>query len=90
MILGVGKNGHIGFNEPGTGLNTLTHIVDASTSTRESSKDFIKTKPKYSLPTVTTMGIRSILNTRQIAVVAFGKEKAEAIKQLAYSLPNSK
>ncbi|WP_439442924.1 glucosamine-6-phosphate deaminase [Listeria aquatica] len=79
QILGIGTNGHIGFNEPGTSFDSLTHKVLLTESTREANKIYFEKEedvPTYAY----SMGIKSILNAKKIILLAFGKSKAEAIK----------
>lgn len=81
QILGLGTNGHIGFNEPGTEAGTKTHCVQLAESTREDNARFfgsIDEVPTHAI----TMGIDSILKSKEILVLASGKNKAEAVKIL--------
>lgn len=81
QILGLGTNGHIGFNEPGTEAGTKTHCVQLAESTREDNARFfgsIDEVPTHAI----TMGIESILKSKEILVLASGKNKAEAVKTL--------
>ncbi|MGV3051016.1 glucosamine-6-phosphate deaminase [Streptococcus hyovaginalis] len=81
QILGIGRNGHIGFNEPGTSFDETTHIVDLAPSTIEANSRFfdsIDEVPKQAM----SMGIVSIMASKTIVLMAFGAEKAEAIKQM--------
>lgn len=81
QILGIGANGHIGFNEPGTSFDSLTHIVELTESTREANKRFFE--KEEDVPThAISMGIRSIMAAKKIILLAFGKSKAEAVKQM--------
>lgn len=78
QILGIGENGHIGFNEPGSHKNSKTRIVKLSESTiQNNSKYFSSTNevPKYSI----SMGIKTILSAKKIILLASGKNKAQAI-----------
>lgn len=80
QILGIGHNGHIGFNEPGSSFTDKTRLVDLTASTIEANKRFFKSidevpKQAYS------MGIGSILGAKGILLLAFGKGKAEIIKK---------
>jgi len=80
QILGIGVNGHIGFNEPGTSFDSTTHKVQLTEETINSNKryfDSIDDVPK----TAYTMGIHSIMKADKIILMAFGKEKAQAIVQ---------
>ena len=81
QILGIGKNGHIGFNEPGTDSNSLTHVVELVASTRESNARFFPSIDEVPTHAITT-GIKSILKSKEIILMASGKEKAEAVKIL--------
>lgn len=79
QILGIGRNGHIGFNEPGTPFDETTHIVDLAPSTIEANSRFfdsIEQVPKQAM----SMGIASIMSSKTIVLLAFGSEKADAIK----------
>lgn len=79
-ILGIGSNGHIAFNEPGTPQQSWTHCVWLSESTRLANKDYFastKTVPTQAI----TMGIATILASRKIILVATGLGKKEVLKQ---------
>lgn len=79
QILGVGRNGHIGFNEPGTSFESETHVVDLQQSTIEANSRFfekIEDVPTQAL----SMGIKNIVAAKTIILFAYGKSKAEAIK----------
>lgn len=79
QILGIGRNGHIGFNEPGSDLNSTTHKVKLTESTIEANKRFFddeKDVPRYAI----SMGIGSIMKGKQIILMAYGEDKADAIK----------
>jgi glucosamine-6-phosphate deaminase len=79
QILGIGRDGHIGFNEPGssfgsrTRLKTLTETTRADNSSLFSDSEEI---PRH----VMTMGIQTILEAEEILLLAFGHDKAEAVK----------
>lgn len=78
QILGIGANGHIGFNEPGTPFTGDTHIIDLNESTRQANARFfesINEVPKQAI----TMGIGTIMKSKEILLLASGKAKAEAI-----------
>ena len=82
QLLGIGRNGHIGFNEPGTDFHSLTHVVDLTDSTREANARFFH-NDKNLVPTqAVTMGIGTIKKSRRIALIANGVDKAEAIAML--------
>ena len=81
MLLGIGHNGHIGFNEPGGSLYPYTHVGILSESTKNANQrnfDAGQTVPDRSL----TMGIASILKCREIVLLALGEGKAEAIERM--------
>lgn len=81
QILGIGRNGHIGFNEPGTSFEERTHVVDLEASTIEANSRFfdsIDDVPKQAI----SMGIASIMDSKMVVLLAFGKEKAEAVRAM--------
>lgn len=78
QILGVGSNGHIGFNEPDDLLLSKTHVVQLRPETVQSNSRFfadVDSVPKMAI----TMGVQAILQAKQIILMAFGKEKAEIV-----------
>ncbi|MBO0471092.1 glucosamine-6-phosphate deaminase [Enterococcus sp. DIV0242_7C1] len=79
QILGIGQNGHIGFNEPGTPLDSLTHVVELTESTINANKrNFEKVED---VPTrAVSMGIGSIMKGKKMILIAYGEAKADAIK----------
>ena len=79
QLLGLGHNGHIGFNEPGEAFETETHCVDLQERTIEANKRFfasIDEVPKQAY----TMGIKTIMMAKKILVVVSGEDKAETVK----------
>ncbi len=79
QVLGLGSNGHIGFNEPGTPFDSVTHLVDLTENTiKDNSRLFasIDEVPRRAL----SMGIKNIMNAKSILVVVSGKNKAAAVK----------
>ncbi|WP_297077518.1 glucosamine-6-phosphate deaminase [uncultured Enterococcus sp.] len=79
QILGIGRNGHIGFNEPNTPFDTPTHVVELTESTIKANQryfDKIEDVPTRAI----SMGIQSIMQSKAIVLLAFGKSKAQAIK----------
>jgi glucosamine-6-phosphate deaminase len=72
-VLGLGRNAHIAFNEPGTKFSSKTHITNLSEETRKVNK----TKHKKAI----TMGISTILKSKKILLIATGSQKAKAIQQ---------
>lgn len=81
QLLGIGINGHIAFNEPGTSFETETHIATLTEETIKANAKFFGEGQQVPLRAV-TMGIRSILKAKKIILVALGKEKAEAIQKM--------
>lgn len=80
QILGVGVDGHIAFNEPGTSLGSLTHIEVLTEQTRQSNSRFfdndINKVPRLAL----SQGVGTILRSKQAVLIATGEDKAEAIR----------
>lgn len=81
QILGIGSNGHIAFNEPGTSFDTLTHIVSLKESTIKDNSRFFKSINDVPTQAV-SMGLRSIMSAKKIAIIITGKNKASALKRL--------
>lgn len=78
QLLGIGVNGHIGFNEPGTAFASVTHKVKLTDSTRKANSRFfagIDDVPEYAV----SMGIKTVMNAKKIILIACGAIKAEAI-----------
>lgn len=83
QILGIGNNGHIGFNEPGQKFDAKTHLVNLDEGTiRANSRFFnsIDDVPKQAI----SMGIKTIMQAKKILLLACGKSKAEAIGKALY------
>ncbi|MCF7866825.1 glucosamine-6-phosphate deaminase [Candidatus Woesearchaeota archaeon] len=81
QILGIGANGHIGFNEPNTSFNSKTSLVNLSEKTILDNSRFFEDKNK--VPTqALSMGISTIMNSKKILLMASGKNKAQAIKRM--------
>lgn len=81
QILGVGVNGHIGFNEPGSSNQSKTRVIKLTENTRKINSRFFKhinKVPKNAL----TIGIGTIMKSKKIILLANGKNKASAIKHL--------
>jgi glucosamine-6-phosphate deaminase len=81
QILGIGVNGHIGFNEPDEELNVGTSIVNLTESTIQANSRFFDSIDQVPKKAV-TMGIGSIMKAKKILLLASGKSKHEAIKKL--------
>ena len=81
QVLGVGSNGHIGFNEPGTPVDSSVHVVRMHQQTRLDNARFFNSLdevPEYAI----SMGIADILRANKILLIATGIKKAKAIKEL--------
>ena len=79
QVLGLGSNGHIGFNEPNTPFSSVTHLVDLTENTiKDNSRLFasVDEVPRQAL----SMGIKNIMQAKSIIMVVSGKNKAEAVK----------
>ena len=80
QLLGLGHNGHIGFNEPKDSFSTRTHCVTLSNRTIEANKRFfpsIDDVPKQAY----TMGIQTIMEAKKVLVIVNGEEKASIVNQ---------
>ena len=79
QVLGIGSDGHIAFNEPGTPFDSLTHIMDLTEQTRQDNARFfdgdINQVPTHAI----TMGLASIMRARKIVLIATGANKADAV-----------
>ena len=82
QLLGVGSNGHIGFNEPGTSFDTGVHIVDLKQETIEANSRFFNNDINLVPKQAVTMGIKDIMRAKHIILLAFGEAKQHAIKSL--------
>ncbi len=87
QILGIGKTGHIGFNEPGSGIESRTRLIALDTVTRrDAASDFFG---EDNVPTeAITMGVASIMEAREIALIATGEHKSEIIKRAVEGEPD--
>lgn len=81
QVLGIGQNGHIAFNEPGTPFDSVTHEVALTESTIQANARFfdsIDEVPKSAI----CMGISNIMTAKEILLIAKGKNKAQAVKDM--------
>ena len=81
QILGIGANGHIGFNEPNTPFESLTHVTDLTRKTIEDNARFFSSIDEVPTKAI-TMGLTTIMNSKEIILIALGANKADAIKAL--------
>ncbi|MCW3490616.1 glucosamine-6-phosphate deaminase [Dethiobacter alkaliphilus] len=79
QVLGIGGNGHIGFNEPDEFLSAGTHVVDLTEETVEANSRFFASRDEVPKKAV-TMGMGSIMKAKKILLLASGIGKAQAIK----------
>lgn len=84
QILGIGSNGHIGFNEPNTPFTQETHIVNLTKKTRQDNARFFENDIDQVPTQAITMGIASIMRAKKIVLLASGKQKADAIATMVY------
>ena len=81
QLLGLGSDGHIAFNEPGTPFDALTHIAELTEQTISDNARFFERIED--VPTkACTMGLKSIMNAKKIVLIATGKSKAAAVNEL--------
>lgn len=80
QILGLGHNGHIGFNEPASELKSGTHVVELKQETREANARFFDTIDQVPTHAI-TMGVGSILKAKSIMLVVRGADKAQIVKK---------
>ena len=78
QLLGLGRNGHIGFNEPGPSFIKETHVVDLTDSTIDANKRFFASRDDVPRQAI-TMGIGYIMDAHRVLVVASGEDKADAV-----------
>jgi glucosamine-6-phosphate deaminase len=78
QLLGIGRNGHIGFNEPSTCFMTSTHLVELTEDTREANARFFESLDDVPEKAI-TMGIGTIMKARKIVLVSYGEKKADAL-----------
>lgn len=83
QLLGIGRNGHIGFNEPEEAFEKETHLVHLTESTIEANSrlfDSVDEVPRMAV----TMGIKSIMQAKKILLIASGEDKADAVKKALF------
>jgi glucosamine-6-phosphate deaminase len=81
QVLGIGRNGHIGFNEPGTSFSAPTHVVELAPSTRQANACFFPSLEDVPHQAI-TMGIATIFQSRHILLLASGAAKASIMAKL--------
>ena len=80
QVLGMGHNGHIGFNEPEEAFELETHVVDLTENTIQANARFFASKDEVPRRAI-TMGIKAIMQARHILVVVSGEDKAEIVRR---------
>lgn len=83
QLLGIGRNGHIGFNEPGDTFPRGTHVVDLTESTIEANSrlfDSVDEVPRQAI----SMGIQTIMSAHRILILASGEQKAQAVHDMVF------
>lgn len=78
QVLGLGRNGHIGFNEPGTAFDSVTRVVDLEPSTIAANARFFEDESQVPRQAF-SMGIANILSAKTILLMAYGEAKADAV-----------
>jgi glucosamine-6-phosphate deaminase len=84
QLLGIGQNGHIGFNEPGSLFDSKTHVVTLAESTRKANSCYFASNEEVPTRAV-TMGISTIMKSKKILLLASGTQKASIIYDLFHS-----
>ncbi|WP_449621773.1 glucosamine-6-phosphate deaminase [Robertmurraya sp. Marseille-Q9965] len=87
QILGIGSNGHIGFNEPGTSFDTTTHLIELALSTREANARYFSSLEEVPTKAI-TMGIATIMKSKEILLLISGENKGAALSQLLHGEVN--
>ncbi|RDI41390.1 glucosamine-6-phosphate deaminase [Falsibacillus pallidus] len=83
QVLGIGHNGHIGFNEPGTSFNSSTHVVELAESTKKANSRFFASLDEVPTQAI-TMGIKTIMKSKEILLLVSGSSKAETLQKLIH------
>ncbi|GGP16759.1 glucosamine-6-phosphate deaminase [Oceanobacillus neutriphilus] len=81
QVLGIGGNGHIGFNEPGTSFSSRTHVVDLEKSTIQANARFFHSIEEVPIQAI-SMGIETIMSSKEILLLVSGEAKADAMEKL--------
>lgn len=84
QLLGIGSNGHIGFNEPGTSFDSLTHIVDLNESTIQDNARFFDNDISKVPTQARSMGLATIMKSKKILLIATSENKAQAIYDMIH------
>ena len=79
MLVGIGMNGHIGFNEPGAAFNNLSHVIELDEITKAVGQKYFN--EQVELGKGITLGFKHLLNAKKVFMMANGSKKAEVIKK---------
>ena len=79
MVVGIGMNGHIGFNEPGSSFDNLSHVIELDEVTRSVGQKYFNEPVELSKGI--TIGFKQLLNAKKVFLMANGSKKAEVIKK---------
>lgn len=80
MLLGIGVNGHLGFNEPGVSFNCLSHVVNLDENTKSVGQKYFETERELSKGI--TLGTQHIMDSHTVILIANGANKAEAVNRM--------
>ncbi|WP_053982529.1 glucosamine-6-phosphate deaminase [Niameybacter massiliensis] len=80
QLLGIGHNGHIGFNEPDEAFEKMTHVVDLGETTIEANTRFFESRDEVPRQAI-TMGIKSIMQAKKIILIASGNDKLDILRK---------
>jgi glucosamine-6-phosphate deaminase len=80
LVMGMGSNGHVAFNEPGTDMMSLTHITDLAEQTIQDNARFFKSINEVPTKAV-TMGLRTIVQVKSILLLVTGKKKLKVLQK---------
>jgi len=80
IVLGLGQNGHLGFNEPGTAEDSLAHVPDLAAISIEANRKWFD--GDYAPSRGATVGLKTILSARRILIMAYGAHKTAAVKTM--------
>lgn len=89
QVLGIGTNGHIGFNEPAEDLNIRTCLIDLTENTIKDNSRFFENKEDMPTKAI-SMGIASIMKAKKVILLASGENKAQAIKNMTNGYINTR
>ena len=81
QLLGIGRNGHIAFNEPGTPFDISTHEVKLTENTIKANSRFFDNEDEVPKSAI-CMGTANIMDAKKVVLMAFGEKKAQAIKEM--------